>query len=81
MTKKSNENLSFEESLKKLEEIVSALESGNVPLDESIKLYESGIVLSNKCITILEEAKQKIEIIKSENFEANSIDADEIVEI
>lgn len=52
--------MSYEDSVKKLEEIVSKLEGGNLSLEESLKLYEEGTLLSEKCRKMLEEAKIKI---------------------
>lgn len=53
-------NKSFEECIKRLEEIVRALESGDTPLEQSIKLFEEGIALSGYCNKILETAAQKV---------------------
>ncbi len=53
----------FEESLKKLDEIVSALESGNLPLEDSIKLFEQGVQLSASCKQELETAEGKVQIL------------------
>lgn len=50
----------FEKSLQELEKIVSALESNDISLDESIKLFEKGIELSDKCRKTLESAEIKI---------------------
>lgn len=57
---KSNKNKTFEESILKLEEISEALESGDLPLEEAIKLYEEGISLSKACYEKLKEAELKI---------------------
>lgn len=65
----------FETSLAELEEIVKKLESGNVGLNESIELYEKGIVLSNECTSMLKNAKQKIEVIKNEHYKENEFDS------
>ncbi|MDP2209285.1 MAG: exodeoxyribonuclease VII small subunit [Bacteroidota bacterium] len=54
------EELSFEQSLKRLEKIVNTLETGSVALEDSIKLYEEGIELSKKCLAKLENAEIKI---------------------
>ncbi len=64
---KSKENPTFEEALKRLEEIVDTLEAGSVPLDESIKLYEEGMTLAKSCMTQLSEAKLKLKKIQK-NF-------------
>jgi exodeoxyribonuclease VII small subunit len=53
----------FEAALKQLEEIVQRLEKGELPLEESLKLYEDGIRLSRICHSKLEEAEGKIEIL------------------
>ena len=55
--------LTFEQALSKLERIVRELESGQTPLEESIKLFEDGVKLSATCSSLLKEAKQKVEIL------------------
>lgn len=57
------ENLSYEESVKRLEKIVEDLESGNLSLDESIKKYEEGISLYKNCSKLLQEYENKVEIL------------------
>lgn len=52
---------SFETRLKELEEIVAKLEREDVPLEESIALYEKGMVLHRSCEKILSEARLRIE--------------------
>jgi exodeoxyribonuclease VII small subunit len=54
---------SFEEALQQLEQIVQRLEKGELPLEESLKLYEEGIRLSRFCHGKLEEAEGKIEML------------------
>lgn len=51
---------SFEESLRRLQEIVESLESGDAPLDEALNLYEEGIQLSRSCAERLKEAELRI---------------------
>lgn len=53
----------FEEALKKLEEVVQRLEQGELPLEESLKLYEQGVQLSRLCHAKLEEAEGKIAVL------------------
>ena len=60
-------DLSFEEAVKQLEEIVNALESGAKPLEESIADYTRGNELKNAAAKKLADAKAKIEKIVSEN--------------
>jgi exodeoxyribonuclease VII small subunit len=56
--------LSFEAALKRLEEIVRRLESGDAPLDESIDLYGEGDKLRQQCEARLQAAQAKIEKIQ-----------------
>jgi exodeoxyribonuclease VII small subunit len=67
MTKKKIENLSFEESLSELETIVANLEQGDLPLEESMKLFERGLKLSHASQNKLNDAEQKIQILLKEN--------------
>lgn len=54
---------SFEESLKQLEAIIGKLEQGDLPLEESVRLFEEGIRLSNACKADLEAAEGKVQIL------------------
>lgn len=58
-----NASLSFEEALKELETVVRRLESGDVPLDESIDLYARGDALRAHCQARLDAAQARIEAI------------------
>lgn len=70
--------LTFEQSIGRLEEIVEKLEAGQVPLDESLKLFEEGVRLSRFCNTKLEEIERKIEILtKGEGGELKAEQFDE----
>lgn len=53
----------FEECLQRLEVIVKEMEKGDLPLENSLKLFEEGIALSGSCRKELEEAEGKIEIL------------------
>ena len=70
----SKEN--FEESMKKLEEIVVELENGNLNLDESVSKFEEGMKIAKQCNGMLQTAEKKITILlekdgelKEENFD------------
>jgi exodeoxyribonuclease VII small subunit len=52
--------LSFEDAIAELEQVVNRLDSGDVPLDESIKLYERGAALKAHCEKKLDEADAKV---------------------
>jgi exodeoxyribonuclease VII small subunit len=59
----AEETPSFEAALLKLDEIVQKLEKGDLPLEQSLVLYEEGIRLSRLCHAKLEEAEGKIELL------------------
>ena len=66
---KKNDDMNFEELLKKLEEITNKLEKEQLSLDESVKLFEKGTELSKKCNQMLENAEKRITILLNENGE------------
>ena len=57
------ENLSFEDAMKELEEVVSELESGDLTLDKSIEKFKKGVELSNYCNKLLEDAEKTVSIL------------------
>ena len=68
--------MNFEESMKKLETIVTELENGNLNLDESVKKFEEGMKMAKQCNNILEKTEKMITILlendgelKEENFQ------------
>ena len=62
MTKEDKE-MQFEEAFKRLEAIVENLESGDLSLEESMKLFEEGIGLTEACKSRLEDAEKKIQLL------------------
>lgn len=56
----AKDKMSFEDSVKRLDEIVKLLERGDAPLSESLKLFEEGTSLISNCDTLLNEAEQKV---------------------
>ncbi|MEZ5810732.1 MAG: exodeoxyribonuclease VII small subunit [Rhizobiaceae bacterium] len=56
--------MSFEQALAELERIVGDLEKGDVPLDQSIRIYERGEALKAHCEALLKSAEDKVEKIK-----------------
>ncbi len=60
----SEEKMTFEKSLEKLEEIVRTLESGRKPLDESINLYEEGVRLVKSCEGMLDDVEKRIKLLR-----------------
>jgi len=65
--KNNNKDLSFEDGLKNLEDIVEQLESGDVDLDKSVELYEKGMNLKKICEEKLKKVENQIKKIKVEN--------------
>ena len=55
--------LKFEDAMARFETIVAELEKGDLPLDESLKIFEEGIKLSKNCLKMLDEAERKVEIL------------------
>ncbi len=60
----ANKKLSFEQSLARLDEIVRHLEKGDLPLKDSLSLFEEGTSLIKNCGTMLDEAEQQVVKLK-----------------
>lgn len=56
----SKKNPSFEENMNRLEQIVRAMERGEVPLEESLKLFQEGTELVRACGKLLDDAEQQV---------------------
>jgi exodeoxyribonuclease VII small subunit len=63
-------DMTFEEAIKALEDVVRQLEDGTVTLDESLKLFEKGVELARICRAKLDQYEAKIEILLERNGEA-----------
>jgi len=57
------EEKKFEDALRELEDIVKRLESGDLALEESLKIFEQGVTLSRYCFQKLEEAEKRVSIL------------------
>ena len=64
--------MTFEQAMAELEKVVSALERGDVALDQSITLYERGAELKKRCETKLKEAEEKVAAITFDAYGAPS---------
>lgn len=73
-----NKELSFEEAMKRLEEIVDKMENQDIPLEESLVLYKEGSICARLCRQKLQKAKHDLEIWQ--NGEARDITAAELEE-
>lgn len=65
----AKKELSFEEAMEKLEEIVNSLESGDFALEESLKLYEEGVKLVNLCNKKITNVEKSIKILLNSDGE------------
>lgn len=62
----AKKKITFEEAIKRLEEIVRELEDGRLPLEKSLDLFAEGISVSKFCQSSLEEAEQRIMVLTSQ---------------
>ena len=74
--------IKFEDALARLETIVNELEKGDLPLNDSLKIFEEGIKLSKTCLKILDDSERKVEILVQETggkkrLQAFSVDEEE----
>lgn len=70
MSEKPISEMSFEEAMAGLEQVVGRLERGEVPLEESIALYERGDLLKKHCEAKLKAAEEKVELIRAQEGRA-----------
>jgi exodeoxyribonuclease VII small subunit len=59
----NHDNATFEQNMQRLEQIVKAMERGDVPLEESLKLFQEGTVLVEACGKLLDEAELQVKKI------------------
>jgi exodeoxyribonuclease VII small subunit len=73
MAAKKPENLSFEEAINELEGIVSAMEHGELTLEQSLKQFERGIQLANASNQKLQNAEQKVAILMGNDENSTTV--------
>lgn len=73
-------NSTFEDNMKRLEQIVRAMERGDVPLEESLKMFQEGTELVRNCSKILDEAQLMVKKISTE-AEGSPVEEDFPVEL
>ena len=56
-------DIKFEDAVQRLEQIVDQLEAGDLPLEQSLKVFEEGVALARRCAKYLEEAEKRIELL------------------
>lgn len=64
-SKASSDSVDFEASIQRLGEIVEALEAGELPLEDSLKLFEEGVRLARGSQKVLDDAEQRVEQLLS----------------
>ena len=69
MAKNKGQEQSFESSLASLEQIVAHLESGDLPLERALELFEEGVALARRCQSQLGDAERKVEMLLRERGE------------
>ncbi len=69
MPEERTASLNFETSLEELERIVKEIEKGDLPLERSLELFESGMRLSGECKRLLEEAESRVEVLTKRSSE------------
>lgn len=67
------EQMTFEQAMKRLEEIVAQLEAGEVPLDQSMALFEEGTKLSAYLSALLDRAEQKVTMVTVQDGEEKEV--------
>ncbi|MDN5788995.1 exodeoxyribonuclease VII small subunit [Pseudorhodobacter sp.] len=70
MSDKPVAEMTFEEAMSALEQVVSSLERGEVPLEASISLYERGSALKAHCAAKLAKAEERVELIRAKDGQA-----------
>jgi len=70
MPAKKTKTSSFEETLSELEALVESMEQGDLSLEDSLKSFEQGIVLTRTCQQTLKAAEQKVEILSQNTLNA-----------
>lgn len=68
--------LDYETAVAELESLVERLEQGDISLEESLKLYESGVLLTRDCQEALQNAEQKVQMLLQQSGQTNLVDFD-----
>jgi exodeoxyribonuclease VII small subunit len=68
--------LDYEAAVKELEALVERLEEGDISLEESLKLYERGVLLTRDCQESLQAAEQKVQMLLQQAGQTNMVDFD-----
>ncbi len=72
----SKTKTTFEARLQRLQEIVSALESGSLPLEDSVAMYKEGLALARSCREQLEKAQNEVRLLSEGEFKTFTPEAE-----
>jgi exodeoxyribonuclease VII small subunit len=75
MTQANMEELTFEQAFQQLDQIVRALEEGEVGLEQALAQYELGVGLLKRCYARLQDAEQRIRVLMGLDEDGNSVSA------
>ena len=73
MAKKTPQEPNFETALKELEALVEKMEQGDLSLEDSLRHFERGVMLSRTCQQALQAAEQKVEILMQKNAQEDTV--------
>jgi len=68
--------MDYEAAVTELESLVDRLEQGDISLEESLKLYESGVLLTRDCQEALKTAEQKVQVLLEQSGQSSLVDFD-----
>jgi len=75
--KKTTTSFDFEKALANLEELVTAMEEGELSLEESLQAFEKGVKLTRECQSALDQAEQKVQLLVNADGATESLDNEE----
>ena len=74
MANKNTGGFDFEQALQDLEELVTAMEEGELTLEESLKAFEKGVKLTRECQSALKNAEQKVQVLMNDNGDTQELE-------
>jgi len=77
MATRRKKKLDYEAAVAELESLVTRLEQGDISLEESLKLYESGVLLTRDCQEALQTAEQKVQVLLQQSGQSTLVDFDQ----
>jgi len=77
MAARRKKKLDYEAAVAELESLVTRLEQGDISLEESLKLYESGVLLTRDCQEALQTAEQKVQVLLQQSGQSTLVDFDQ----